>query len=103
MSYRTTSPAEEAAGISIMAMFMILLAVLAVLFIGYFSWYRPTYVVPQPVPVEGPPGPTGPPGAPGPTGPQGPSGSPGAPGAPGAPGSPGTTPPVEPPITTGGG
>jgi hypothetical protein len=63
----------------------LLILTLAVLIIGYFSWYRPTYVIERPptvvpLPVPGPPGPPGTPGPAGPPGQSGPVGPPGKPG-----------------------
>jgi Collagen triple helix repeat (20 copies) len=95
----TTRTEGEAVGLSMMAIMMMFIGLLAVLAIGYFAWWQPgqqTVIVPV----------AGPQGAPGVSAPAGPAGAPGAPGAPGAAGAPGQAgPPGQepPPVKTEGG
>lgn len=98
----TTRTEGEAVGLSMMAIMMMFIGLLAVVVIGYFAWWQPgqqTVIVPV----------TGPQGSPGMSAPAGPAGAPGAPGAAGAPGATGAPgqagPPVQepPPVKTEGG
>jgi len=94
-------------GFAMGTLVLIVVVMLAVLLIGYFTWYQPTYVQPSSSTTiidksspatPGPPGPPGPSGAAGPAGPAGPSGpagasapaSPATPSQPAAPSTPST-------------